>query len=200
MASSLCVLLSSMQMLELDRPPILIGPIIVCWSDWILQCDRQEGIIVLLREVNEMRPIVVYDGVCHLCDASLRFVVRHQQYQNSFYFIPFQSDEGRFICDYFSISSDEMLTFLLVENGALETKSNAWLRIAAHLTVAWRISSFPLRFVPQRLRDCIYDYVGRHRYRWFGKSDVCMLPVGEHGDVLPGVESIEVMLKHVRPR
>ncbi|MFT4563935.1 MAG: putative DCC family thiol-disulfide oxidoreductase YuxK [Gammaproteobacteria bacterium] len=143
----------------------------------------------------ELRPIIVYDGVCHLCNGSLSFVIRHQRSPHTFYFVPFQSDDGRFICEHYSIAPDAMSTFLYIERGHLKTESSAWLRIMIQLSCGWRIVGRLASLVPAPLRDFSYRLIGRHRYRWFGNSDVCLLPRGQKIDDVPDRQTIESILK-----
>ena len=145
----------------------------------------------------ELRPIVVYDGICHLCNGSLSFVIRHQRSPHTFYFVPFQSDDGQFICEHYSIAPDTMSTFLYIERGQLKTESSAWVRIMFQLSTWWRFVGQLVSLVPAPVRDFGYRLVGRHRYQWFGESDVCLLPRGQDLDDVPDRETIELILKRL---
>ena len=71
-----------------------------------------------------------------------------------------------------------MNTFVLVEGGRFHTRSDAALRVMAYLQGAWPLVR-ALRVVPRFLRDAIYDWVARNRYRWFGREEKCMVPTPE---------------------
>ncbi len=141
------------------------------------------------------RPIVVYDGVCYLCNRSVNFIIRNQAKQDSFFFVPFQSAQGRLICTHFGLPADDMSTFLLVERSVISTKSTAWLAIMERLSTGWRGFAAILKFVPKAIRDYCYDFVGRHRYRWFGQSEVCLLRNPQDGDAVPDLVTIEKLLR-----
>ncbi|MFT4581656.1 MAG: putative DCC family thiol-disulfide oxidoreductase YuxK [Gammaproteobacteria bacterium] len=143
----------------------------------------------------ELRPIVVYDGICHLCNGSLSFVIRHQRSPHTFYFVPFQSDDGQFICEHYSIARDAMSTFLYIERGQLKTESRAWVQIMVQLSSGWHMVGQLIGLVPAAVRDFGYRLVGRRRYQWFGKSEVCLIPRGQDLDDVPDRETIELILK-----
>ncbi|BAT58129.1 hypothetical protein GJW-30_1_00645 [Variibacter gotjawalensis] len=117
--------------------------------------------------------IILYDGVCILCSRSYRFVTQ-RDVARQFRFVAIQEPEGRELAARFGIDADNPDTFALIDDGVLHTRSDAALRILASLP-RWRWARI-LRLIPRALRDAIYDVVARNRYRWFGKSDVCMLP------------------------
>jgi len=146
----------------------------------------------------ENRPIIVYDGVCHLCNGSLNFVVRHQRAKPSFYFVPFQSEEGRYICEHYGIAADDLSTFLYVSGGNVEGRSDAWLTIMAQLAFPYDALARLARIVPKAIRDFIYDSIGKRRYRWFGQSEVCLIPGAEGADAVPDLETVKsiVHIKH----
>lgn len=140
------------------------------------------------------RAIIVYDGVCHLCNGSLNFVLRHQRANNAFYFVPFQSDQGRYICEHFSISPNDLSTFLYVSNGGVATRSDAWLRIMAQLAVPYNVFARLTRIIPGRIRDYVYDAIGERRYRWFGQSDSCLIPGNNQLETVPDLEIVKSLI------
>jgi predicted DCC family thiol-disulfide oxidoreductase YuxK len=117
--------------------------------------------------------IILYDGVCILCSRSYRFVTRRDSAQQ-FRFVAIQEPEGRAIAERFGIDADNPDTFALIDDGVLHTRSDAALRILSSLPYwGWTAA---LSIIPSAVRDAVYNIVARNRYRWFGKSDVCMLP------------------------
>lgn len=120
------------------------------------------------------QPIIVFDGVCNLCDRSVQFVIRHD-HAGIFKFASLQSRAGRELLLKFGLDPHAVNTFLLVENNMAYVRSEAALRIAKRLSWPWRM--LPIcRVVPRPLRDRVYDFIARHRYRWFGKREACMVP------------------------
>ena len=91
-----------------------------------------------------------------------------------FRYVPIQLAEGRPLAEQLGIDPDRPESFVLVAKGHASLKSEAALRIARELP-RWRWT-WAFHFIPRLVRDPIYDLVARHRYRWFGRLDVCMLP------------------------
>jgi predicted DCC family thiol-disulfide oxidoreductase YuxK len=124
-------------------------------------------------------PVLLFDGVCNLCNGFVRFVVRFD-HEGTFRFAPLQSAVAQELLDRHGIATgDESFdTVVLVEDGERYTKSTAALRVARRLDGPWPLA-YPLVVLPQRLRDAGYDLVARYRYRLFGKSDECQVPAPE---------------------
>ncbi len=120
--------------------------------------------------------IVLYDGVCHLCQRSVRFIIRHDK-KNKFKFASLQSEiaQKRFSEIHFKNSLE---TIVLLKGTQHFEKSNAVLEIAKHLSGAWPLL-YVFKFIPRLLRDAVYTYIAKHRYRWFGRSDSCLIPSEE---------------------
>lgn len=121
--------------------------------------------------------VVLFDGVCNLCNGWVRFVLRRDP-RRCFQFASLQSPFGAEVLQQHGLPSDYLGSILLLEAGVLFSKSDAVLRIARSLSWPWPLLSVFVA-VPRRLRDVIYDWVARNRYRWFGKREVCMLPSPE---------------------
>ena len=121
-----------------------------------------------------IRPFILFDGVCNLCDSSVNFILRHDK-KNRLLFAPLQSTAGRELASQFGFSPDYMGSLIFVENGKAYTRSSAALRIAAYLNGAWPLLKV-LLVVPVFIRDSVYDWIGRNRYRWFGKKESCTIP------------------------
>lgn len=117
--------------------------------------------------------IILFDGVCNLCNNSVQFIIRHDK-DAYFKFASLQSDFGGRLKEAKQIPND-VDSIILVENGKVYMQSSAILRIARHLDGAWKLAAAAL-IIPRPIRDLIYRYVARNRYRWFGRQDQCMLP------------------------
>ncbi|MCP4140669.1 MAG: DUF393 domain-containing protein [Chloroflexi bacterium] len=121
--------------------------------------------------------IIIFDGVCNLCNWSVQFIIKRDP-NAVFKFASLQSEFGTTIIQKYGLSSENQESLLLLRNGELLSKSSATLAIAAKLNGAWKF--FPVfRFIPQNIRDKIYDWVATNRYRWFGKRDKCMIATEE---------------------
>jgi predicted DCC family thiol-disulfide oxidoreductase YuxK len=121
--------------------------------------------------------IVLFDGVCNLCNASVRFVLDRDP-AGRFRFASLQSEAGRRLLEAHRLPTDELSTVVVVADGRAYTRSDAALRIARGLGGGWPALG-ALRLVPRPLRDAAYGVVARNRYRWFGRKEECMLPTPE---------------------
>jgi predicted DCC family thiol-disulfide oxidoreductase YuxK len=114
--------------------------------------------------------IVLFDGVCNLCNGFVQFILPRDR-AGRFRFASLQSDAARLLLK----GDPPEETMVLIEAGKTYIKSAAALRIARRLRFPWPLL-YAFVVVPRGLRDIVYDWVARHRYRWFGKRDACMLP------------------------
>ena len=129
-----------------------------------------------------MPAVILYDGVCGLCDRLVRFVLRRDRRQ-AFRFAPLQSDVARRILNTYGRDPARLDTFYLVvgygtPHEHLEAKSRAALTVFAKLGKAWPLVLL-LRLVPSVIADAVYDLVARFRYRAFGKLEACPAPSRE---------------------
>lgn len=122
----------------------------------------------------ESKAVILFDGVCRFCNGSVNFVIRHDR-KDRFRFAPLQSDTGRSLLQMHGIHPAETDSFVLVEAGKPYVKSAAALRVARGLGFPWNLL-WAFIIVPPFLRNAVYDWIARNRYRWFGKMDACMVP------------------------
>jgi predicted DCC family thiol-disulfide oxidoreductase YuxK len=128
------------------------------------------------------RPILLFDGVCHLCSASVRFVVARDP-DARFAFAPIQSELGQSLLRQHGLatlrqhgaSRDERWSVVLIEGPHAYTRSRAVLRVLRGLRFPWPLLC-ALAVIPEPIRDAAYRFVATRRYRWFGRSERCMLP------------------------
>jgi predicted DCC family thiol-disulfide oxidoreductase YuxK len=120
------------------------------------------------------RPIIVFDGVCPLCSANARFILRHDRHRH-FRLASMQSRAGASLYLRFGIDPTDPETLILVEGDRIRRGSDAVLAIWSGLGWPWRAAA-ALRIIPPPLRDPIYRWVARNRYRWFGRRETCWLP------------------------
>ena len=121
-----------------------------------------------------MASLVLFDGVCHLCNGFVQFVIARDP-DGRFQFGALQSASARRVLELHETPDPLPDTVVLVEDGQVFTRSTAALRIARRLTFPWPLASVFL-VVPRQWRDGIYAVIARHRYAWFGRRDRCMVP------------------------
>jgi predicted DCC family thiol-disulfide oxidoreductase YuxK len=123
--------------------------------------------------------LVLYDGVCGLCNRVLQFLLRHDR-RGVFSFAALQSATGQAMVQRFGGRSEELTTFYVVAdyqgpNARAFTRSDAALFVAGQLDWPWQAARL-MAVVPKAIRDRLYDVVARTRYRLFGRYDQCLLP------------------------
>lgn len=118
--------------------------------------------------------IVLFDGVCNFCNSSVNFIIDRDK-NDYFRFTSLQSEEGIKILDHFGLDSTNLTTIILAEDDSYYMKSAAALRIAGRLKFPWNLFKV-LLIVPSFIRNPVYDFIARNRYKWFGKSDTCRIP------------------------
>nr|WP_036723181.1 DCC1-like thiol-disulfide oxidoreductase family protein [Paenibacillus forsythiae] len=121
--------------------------------------------------------IVLIDGVCHLCGRLTTFIIPRDP-KGHFYFAPLQSDIGQSLLERGGLDVHRLDTVVLVEEGIYYTESAAVLRILRKLRFPWP-TVYLLIAVPAPLRNRLYRYVAKNRYRWFGRDDHCLVPAPE---------------------
>jgi len=123
-----------------------------------------------------IEPVILYDGVCNLCNASVRFIMKYEQ-KPHYRFAPLQGKFATGIRHKYSLPEDAD-SVVLIENNRVYTASTAALKIARSLKVPWRWLVF-FEVLPVSLRDHFYHWIARNRYRWFGKKEFCEIPAQE---------------------
>jgi predicted DCC family thiol-disulfide oxidoreductase YuxK len=122
-------------------------------------------------------PIVLFDGVCRFCDASVNFILDHDR-RGRCRFAALQSAAGQALLVRFGLKRDDFDTLVLVEGDRCYLRSTAALRIARYLDPPWPLLSVFL-LIPTFLRDGAYELLAANRYRWFGQLDACRMPTPE---------------------
>jgi predicted DCC family thiol-disulfide oxidoreductase YuxK len=127
--------------------------------------------------MSEPAAILLYDGVCNFCDASVQFVMKRDP-AGRVAFAALQSAAGRELLSRFGLDPDALSGVVLIEGDRCTVKSTAALRTLRHLRQPWPLLSVFLLF-PRFLRDFVYDFIAKRRYKWFGKRDACRVPSPE---------------------
>lgn len=125
----------------------------------------------------DQQHIVIFDGVCHLCQGAVRFIIKRDPLAR-FVFAPLQSELAQQLLAEFPELSADTDSVLLIKQQRCYLYSDAALEIARDLSGFWPYCGV-LRWIPYAWRDAAYRWLARHRYRLFGRSEVCMSPSAE---------------------
>lgn len=118
------------------------------------------------------KSILLFDGECNFCNSSINFVLKHEK-KPELFFSSLQSETGKKILNHFGIKNVESV--VLIEENKIYLQSTAALKIAKYLKGAYPLL-YGFMIVPPFIRNSIYNYVAKNRYKWFGKRDTCMIP------------------------
>jgi predicted DCC family thiol-disulfide oxidoreductase YuxK len=121
--------------------------------------------------------LVLFDGVCNLCASSVQFIIRHDK-EAVFHFASIQSDLGQEIYRRHGLDPADLDTFMVLTGGRALVRSDAAIEVAARCGGAWKLIKV-FQMAPRPTRDWVYSFVARHRYRWFGRKEACLVPTPE---------------------
>ena len=121
--------------------------------------------------------IILFDGVCNLCNSSINFVIKRDK-NDRFKFATLQEEPGVSLLKRYNIDTFNTDSIILIENGKAYVKSTAALRVAKKLSGGWPLL-YAFIIIPAFIRNWVYDYVAKNRYKWYGKKDSCMIPTPE---------------------
>lgn len=128
--------------------------------------------------MEENKKIILFDGVCNLCNGAIQFIIKHDKKDN-FRYAPLQSDMGRKFLQQRNIDTSEIDSIILIEPGvAYYTKSAAALKIGQDFGGPWKLLQV-FEWIPESISNFIYDIIAKNRYKWFGKKEACMIPTPE---------------------
>ena len=129
-------------------------------------------------ELPQDKSIIMFDGLCNLCESSVQFVIKHDT-KDQFRFVSLQSELGQKILNHIGINTKNIDSIVLYQPGkAYYYKSNAAIQIARQLGGLFHFGTL-FRVIPTGLRNMLYDYVATNRYLWYGKKESCMIPTQE---------------------
>jgi len=123
-------------------------------------------------------PVILFDGECNLCNGFVRFVLPRDP-AGRFKFAPLQSPVGQEMLRGHALPTNALSSVVLAEGDKVSTRSTAVLRILRGLKAPWP-AVYALVLIPRPLRDAVYDWIARNRYRWFGQRDTCLIPTPEN--------------------
>jgi len=121
--------------------------------------------------------IVLFDGVCNLCNNTVQFVIKRDK-KKQFLFGSLQGATGQAYLNKINEPVNQLNSFILVEGNQFYTRSTGVLRLLKHLGGGWQLW-YAFMIVPRFMRDGVYSFIGRHRYKWFGKTAECRVPTPE---------------------
>lgn len=124
------------------------------------------------------KKIILFDGVCNLCNSAVQFVIQHDK-KDVFRFVALQSELGQEILKHIGVNPLNIDSIILYEPGiAYYYKSQAAIQISKNLGGFWNFATI-FRIVPTIISNFIYDYIAKNRYKWYGKKESCMIPTPE---------------------
>jgi len=127
-----------------------------------------------MKEELKHKTILLFDGYCNLCNSSVQFVFKHEK-KEELYFTSLQSDTGIEILKHYDIDVNKVDSLVLIEHNKAYIKSSAALRATKYLKGLYPLL-FSFIIVPVFIRNFVYDFIARNRYKWYGKSNTCMIP------------------------
>lgn len=125
----------------------------------------------------ENQDILLFDGVCNLCNSSVNFIIDHDP-NNHFRFAALQSEFGQQKLAELGFNSESFDSLVLLSQGEVYKKSSAALKIARKLSGLYPML-YVYMIIPPSLRDGVYDLIAKNRYKWWGKQDSCRVPTPE---------------------
>jgi predicted DCC family thiol-disulfide oxidoreductase YuxK len=125
-------------------------------------------------------PVILFDGVCNFCNKTINFIIG-QDKNKVFRFAPLQSDTARSLLEKHELPKEKMDSFILIDKDKAYKSSTAGLKLFNKLPWYWKWTQI-FWIVPRFLRDGVYNFIAKNRYKWFGKKEKCMVPTPELRD------------------
>ncbi|HJV77954.1 MAG TPA: thiol-disulfide oxidoreductase DCC family protein [Paludibacter sp.] len=123
-------------------------------------------------------PVILFDGICNLCCGWVRFLIRRDK-NRMFRFASIQSDAGKKLLDSAGLSHIDPETIVYLKDKQFYQESSAVLEILSDLGGIWKITTL-FRLIPKAVRNGIYRFIARNRYRIFGARSSCLMPTPEN--------------------
>ncbi|MEP3836388.1 MAG: DCC1-like thiol-disulfide oxidoreductase family protein [Algibacter sp.] len=130
-------------------------------------------------KVPKDKNLILFDGICNLCNSSILYVIKRDK-RSKFMFAPLQSEAGKKIIEKFNIDTS-LIDSIILYNSKKDTisyKSTAAIKVASKLGFPTSILTIFL-IVPSFIRNWVYDFIAKNRYKWYGKKEACMIPTPE---------------------
>lgn len=123
------------------------------------------------------QPIILFDGICNLCDGAVQFVIKHDP-ENQFLFASLQSEAGQRLLKQYKLPVENFNSFILIQDEKVYSKSTGALKVARQIKGVWSWL-YIFIIIPAFIRDAVYAWIAQNRYKWFGKKEACMIPTPE---------------------
>ena len=124
-----------------------------------------------------VQPVILFDGVCNLCNTSVQYVIKHDK-RAFFTFASLQGETGQRLLKKYGLTAEDLNSFVLIINNKALTRSAAALTVARNLGGIIKLL-YGFMIIPAFIRDGVYNIIAKNRYKWFGKRDSCMIPSPE---------------------
>ncbi len=128
------------------------------------------------KNMVEDRPILLFDGVCNFCDSTVQFILKHNK-SKEIHFASLQSAYGQEILKKAKLPTKDLKSLIFIKDGKIYTKSTGALKLTPYLGIYKFLYIFMV--VPTPIRNFVYDWVAKNRYKWFGQKDACSIPSPE---------------------
>lgn len=122
-------------------------------------------------------PIILFDDLCNLCNGAVQFVIKHDA-EKKFFFTSLQSEAGQKLLQQYKLPIENFNSFTLVQDDKVYIRSTGALKVAKQLKGGIKLL-YVFIIVPSFIRDAVYNWIAKNRYKWFGKKESCMLPTPE---------------------
>lgn len=119
-------------------------------------------------------PVILFDGVCNFCNGAVNFTIKRDKHK-TIKFAALQSEPGQQLSKQYGLAENDLRSFLLIENGKMYNRSTAALKVCRYLNGLWPLC-YGFIIVPAFIRNVVYDFIAKRRYKWFGLRQECMIP------------------------
>jgi predicted DCC family thiol-disulfide oxidoreductase YuxK len=123
------------------------------------------------------QPVILFDGICNFCNSAVNFVIKRDK-KGTLLFAPMQSDPGKRLLNQYKMPANEMQSFVFIDKGKAYDRSTAALKVCRYLSGLWPLC-YAFIIIPLFIRNGIYNWIARNRYKWFGVREQCMIPTPE---------------------
>ena len=123
------------------------------------------------------QPTILFDGVCNFCNSAVNFTIKRNTKANIL-FAPMQSEAGQKLLQQYNLPADDMQSFIFIDAGKVYKQSTGALKVCRYLRGLWPLC-YGFMVVPKFIRDGIYNWIAKNRYKWFGIRQACMIPTAE---------------------
>ncbi len=126
-----------------------------------------------MLELDQYNGVIFFDGYCHLCSSSMVFIAKRDR-RRLYRFCAMQTPKGRQIAEELKVDPDAPQSFLLIHQKKVLLSSDAAIEIGSSFGGPWKLLRL-LKIIPGKVRNAVYSFIARNRYKWFGRHDQCFL-------------------------